>query len=404
MSNLILEGIKVLDLANENGVYCTKLLAELGAEVIKVEPPEGDSSRFILPFAGNETHKEKSIFHIFYNGGKKSITLDYKKAEGKDLFLKLVREADVLVETSKPGTMKGLGLDYETLKAIRPELIMCSITPFGQTGPYAQWNASSDIVPFAMSGPMYEMGIPGREPLQAGVNFAANLTGILALSGIISLISARAADGVGDYIDMSIFDAAGSWRGEAGGVVQNQGRIPHRAGSQGMFVPMNYYPCKDGFVQLVGSNKWDEFILWMKEYGIDVGHFDDPKYGGSNYYNDALVAERVDVDNLVAQLTRKYNKRDFMVEAQRRGIPTGASEEPASVLESPHYQSRNQFLEIEHPEIGTYKTTGNPMKFSEGELKLGVRAPLLGEHNVEVYGTLGLSAKEIGHFEELSII
>lgn len=404
MSNMILEGIKVLDLANENGVYCTKLLAELGAEVIKVEPPEGDSTRFIGPFTGNKKHVEKSLFHAFYNGGKKSITLDYKKSEGKELFLKLVKEADVLVETSKPGTMKKLGFDYDTLKTIRPELIMCSVTPFGQTGPYAQWNASSDIVPFAMSGPMYEMGVPGREPLQAGVNLAANLTGVLAVSGIISLISACAVDGIGDYIDMSIFDAAGSWRGEAGGVVQNQGIIPHRAGSQGMFVPMNYYPCKDGFVQLLGSNKWDELILWMKEQGIDTGRFDDSKYGGASYFNDALVAERTDVDALVTKLTMKYDKQDFMVEAQRRAIPTGASETPASVLKSPHYQARGLFLEVEHPEIGKYTTTSNPINFSESETRPGVRPPLLGEHNAEIYGKLNLSAAEINDLAEKSII
>ncbi|MGN0203339.1 MAG: CaiB/BaiF CoA transferase family protein [Coprococcus sp.] len=404
MSNTILEGIRVLDLANENGVYCTRLLAELGAEVIKVEPPKGDSTRHIGPFAGDEKDIEKSLFHAYYNAGKKSITLDIQKEEGRALFLKLVRDADVLVETSKPGTMRELGLDYETLKKEYPQLIMCSITPFGQEGPHAQWQASSDLIPYAMGGPMYETGIPGREPLQVGLNFTANMVSVLALTGIVSLISARAADGMGDYLDMSMFSAAATWRGEVPGVYQYYHKVTSRTGSQGMFVPYNYYACKDGYVQLLGSGKWDEFIQWMKEDGLDVGHFDDPKYGGPSYFNQNLVAEREEVNALVSRHTALHNKQSYMEEAQRRNIPVGASETPQSVLESPHYKERGLFVEVDNPEIGRYKTVANPIKFSKAELKVGGKPPVLGEHNAEIYGRLGLSAQEISTLKEQSVI
>lgn len=404
MDNTILGGIRVLDLANENGVFCTRQLAELGAEVIKIEPLEGDSTRKIGPFAEGEPQVEKSLFHAFYNGGKKSITLNLEKTEGKKLFLELVKQADVLVETSKPGTMEAKGLGYDDLKKMNPKLIMCSITPFGQEGPYSKWNASSDLIPYGMTGPMFETGVPGKEPLQLGLNFTANLTGVLATSGIIALITASAESGEGGYLDMSLFKAAGSWRCEYPGIYQYYNKITSRIGSQGMFVPMNYYPCKDGFVQLLGSSKWDQMIAWMKELNIDVGHFDEPKYGGPSYFNDALVAERSAVDALVTKLTLKYNKEDFMVEAQKRGIPAGASETPKSIMESPHYQARDMFVEVEHEPLGTYKTVGTPFKFSKADVNVGKRPPFLGENNEEIYKQLGLTTQDLAAYHAQHVL
>lgn len=404
MGNAILEGITVLDLANENGVFCTRMLAMLGAEVIKVEPLEGVSFRHNGPFFKNQKDPEKSLFHLFYDEGKKSITLNLNDPKGQEIFRELVKSADVLVETSKPGTMNKLGLDYDTLKKYAPKLVMCSITPFGQNGPYAEWNAASDIIPYAIGGPMYETGIPGREPLQVGLNFTADLIGVIAVSGIVALLYSRQIDGLGDYIDISIAEAAGTWRGECYGVVQNQHRIMGRAGSQGMFVPMNYYPCKDGYVQLLGAGKWEQCIQWMKEKGIDVGKFDDPKFGGPSYFNAELIKERDAVNALMTKLTMMYTKQDFMVEAQARNIPAGASETAFSVMESPHYKERGLFHTVHSPIIGDYRSTGSPLNFSDAVQIQGKAAPTLGEHNEEIYTRLGYSNEDLKNLATAGII
>ena len=400
----MLGGVRVLDLANENGVNSTKCLANLGAEVIKVEPPQGDGTRFIAPFAGGEKHAEKSLFHAHHNGGKKSITLDYTKGRGKEVFLELVKESDVLVETSSPGTMESIGLDYESLKKINPKLIMCSITPFGQKGPYAKWNASSDIVPFALHGAMFEYGSPGREPLQMGLNMVANGAGLYAVVGILSSLYARNIDGVGDYLDISLSKVMNSWRNVAHGLSQYTGSIPQRTGAQGMFAPSNFFECKDGYVYLVSSGHWSNLIEWMKEMGVDIGDKDDPKYLVDMGSNKHLFEEIDLVNQMVNELTRQFTMQECVEEGQRRAIPFGSLETPETMLGNPHYKAREMFVDSEHPVIGSYKATGSPIKFSGAEMNTAIRAPLLGEHNEEIYVNAGLTMSEILQLKEQAVI
>lgn len=405
MANTILDGIRVIDLTNENGVYCTKLLAQMGAEVIRIEPPQGDSIRFTGPFADEENAVETGLFHISNNAGKKSITLDITKSRGKDILLDLIRTADILVETSRPGTMENMELDYEHLQAIRPELVMCSITPFGQNGPYSGWNSSSDIIPFAMAGPMFEYGNPGREPLQIGLNFLANAVGVYAVSGIVALIYARASTGTGDYLDIAMYDVAGTWRNMAIGTCQIPPyTIPTRTGSQGGFVPFNYYKCRDGFVSISGITQWTQCIQWMKDKGVDPGDFEDPKYlpdAGFNKYRFEKVDE---FNQKMLELSIQYSKQEMMDEGQRRGVPVGTSETAATVFDSPHYKARGVFKVVEHPFIGSYKTVKSVVNYSATTMIDDVSAPLLGDHNDEVFQGLGLTEAEIVSLKQNAVI
>lgn len=406
MENTILNGIRVLDLTNECGAYCTRLLAQFGAEVIRIEPLEGDRMRHLAPFAKQDEGVENSLIHAFYNEGKKSITLDYTTKKGQEIFYKLVQTADVLVESFKPGTMKDWGFDYETLKGINPGLIMCSITPFGQTGPYAQWNSSSELIPFAMMGPMFENGIPEREPLQVGWNAAADGTAVCALTGILALLFARGEEQVGDYLDISVFEVVGSWRNLALGRVQMPPKYAaeQRSGSQGVFVPANYYKCKDGYVSMMASGKWTNLVTWMKEVGMDVGDKEDPKYLPGAGFNKYLWADVDNVNRMVSELCSKYTKLEMMEESQRRGIPVGMSETADTILANPHFKAREMFRQVDHPVIGSYMTTASQFHYDGPEMKVGVRAPFLGEHNDGIYKKLGLSDVAVKALHAESII
>lgn len=390
MRQKILENIMVLDLANEYGVFCSKLMADMGATVIKVEPPCGDITRKRGPFYQGREEMENSLFHAFYNAGKKSVVLDYTTEEGKETFKKLVRKADILLETSIPGTMEELGLSYENLKQVNPALIMCSITAFGQTGPYAKWNASSELIPFGMAGPMFETGDVDEPPIQLGYNFLSNGACMYALAGIVSLLIKRERTGMGDYVDISLFEVAGAWRGLALGEVQQAPdyKIARRRGSQGLMIPSNFYRCKDGHIFMMASGRWTQVIEWMKDKGIDVGDKDDPKYIPNQGFNKYLWQEVDEINRLIGELAALYDKKEMMEEGQRRRVPVGAAETAETVLDNPQYCARNFFTEICHPVLGTARYPGAAFGFSESKMEVSSPAPLLGEHTEEILCTI----------------
>lgn len=406
-NNGVLSGIRVLDMADEYGVYCTKLMAQMGAEVIKVEPLDGDSTRRIGPFAQDDSKSlEKSLFHAFYNEGKKSITLDYARPEGREVFLRLVRQADVLVETFEPGRMKELGLDYPVLKEVNPKLVMCSITPFGQEGPYSHYRASSDMVPFAMTGPMMEYGDPEREPLQLGQNILANGAGMVALAGISAVLYAREEDGQGDFVSVSLSEVAGTWRNMALGIPQmSPEHKPFiRMGSQGSFIPANYYKCKDGYVFIMASGKWAQCAKWLKDVGIDIGDKDDPKYLEDAGYNKYLWADADQVNEMMSELSLMYTKKDMMEEGQRRGVPVGTSETPDTVMQNEHFIARKMFHTVDSPAVGAYQTVAPGCTFSGMDTYAEEPAPLLGADNAEIFAAAGLTWEEIGRLQKAGII
>jgi len=422
MAQKILDHIVVLDMTDAYGAFCTKLMADMGARVIKIEPAGGDRTRFIGPFGGEKTI-ETGLFHAFYNAGKESVVLGetvpenkalpegngpdeemYMTGEKKAQLLRLAAHADVIVETFAPGTMASWGLGYEDLRKVNPDIIMCSITPFGQTGPCAGWRASSDMIPFALAGPMYESGKPEREPLQLGYNFMANGACMYALAGILAAVYAKEAGKGGDYIDIAVSEAAGAWRGLALGEVQQAPdyKIAVRRGSQGLMIPSNFYRCQDGYIFMMASGRWAQVVQWMKDKGIDIGDKDDPKYLPDQGFNKYLWADIDRVNAMIGELAACYKMQDMMEEGQRRRVPVGVAETTKTVLCSPQFNARNYFTEIEHPVLGRQKYPGAAFGFGASPMKTEKPAPLLGADTKAVFGWLEKMEKEAAQKPEAS--
>ena len=384
MSAKILENIRVLDIADEKGVLCGKLMADMGAEVIKVEAPGGDATRKVGPFYENGNEKE-SLFSAFYNAGKKSIVLDIT-ADDKDTFISLVKTADVLIETSKPGFMEKAGLSYDVLKKINPALVMCSITAFGHSGPWALWEAPSDMITYAAAGAMYEMGEADRPPIQLGYNLLSNGTCFYALTGIMAALVSRENTGLGDYVDISQFEIAGAWRGSELGFLQQAPdyKISQRKGSQGIMVPANFYKCKDGYAFMMASGRWPDVTAWLKDEGIDLKGKDDPKYLADQGFNKYLWAEIDEVNAMINELSGRYSMTEFMEEAQKRRIPVGSCETVKTILESRQFNARNYFTEIESPIFGKAKYPGKAIGFTAGGMNTSGPAPLPGADTQDI--------------------
>lgn len=401
-----LEGLRVLDLANEFGIYCGKLLAGMGAEVIKVEKPGGDSTRNIGPFHGDEPHPEKSLFFAYHNTGKKSITLNLEKKDGQEIFKKLVKTSDVVIETFRIGYMKRLGLDYDVLKGVNPQLIMTSITPFGQTGPHKDYLASSEIVPLAMGGLMFMNGEKSTPPIQAGNFLVGHVVSIYATVGALAAIHNRWFTGEGEHIDISMQECVASWLEGSYMLYQYPGhQIATRTGNEHPYVtPGKLYPCKDGYCSIGAPGRWNEVVVWLIDEGIDVGDLADPKYAGPDGERHLFNA-RPKVNQLMGELSKKYTKKELMLEGQKRGIPVTALEDAKNVyLEDQHLEVRGYFVEVEHPVIGKLKYPGPPFRMMESPWQVGGPAPLTGQHNEEVYGALGISKQEMAVLKVADVI
>lgn len=388
--NGIYEGKRVLEISDEKGMYCGKLLAEAGMEVIKIEPEGGDPQRLWGPFAGGIEDKERGLFWIYYNAGKKSITLDISSPEGQSVFKELAKDADIIIETLPVGEMAKYGLAYDDIRAINKKIIYCSMSPFGQNGPYAKWNSSSDMLAFAMAGNMYEAGLPGMnyEPLNIGRNFVNTAACCYAAVAILAYLRRVSATGEGIYIDTAAIEVAGLWKNEA---LANPQRFPYLAdrkktGSAGPFPPTGLFTCKDGGVYLVGMALWGPLADWMKEVGMDIGEFDGEKYRLANNANVDIMAHADEIMALVTELCSHYTKAELYNEGIKRHIPIVPMYSPQEVCEEEHYNERGYFVETDHPVAGKTKYPGAPARFTKTPLKVGDPAPLLGADNAEILG------------------
>ena len=388
----IYEGKRVLEISDEKGMYCGKLLTMVGMEVIKIEPKEGDPSRMWGPFAGHIEDKERGLFWIYYNTGKKSVTLDIYSEQGRETVKKLASEADVLIETLKPGKMAELGLGYEDIKSVNPKIVYCSITAFGQDGPYAQWNASSDIIPFALAGNMNECGRPGfgYAPLNMGRNFTYNAAGLYSAVAILAFIRQAVVTGEGAYLDTAAMETAALWRNED---MANGQRFPYKpdrkkVGSAPPFPPGGMYTCKDGSVFIVGMSQWEALSAWMKEADMDIGEFDDPKYKVKSNSNPDVCSHGDELNALVAELCTKYTKEELYQEGLKRHIPIVPMNSPEDVYKDEHFNERGFFVKVKHPVAGETNYPGAPAKLTVTPLTVDQAAPLLGSANEEILGNM----------------
>ena len=401
-----LSGVKVLDLSwHITGPYCTKLLADYGADVIKVERPgKGDPTRTMGPFFKDDPNPEKSGPFLHLNTNKKGITLNLKSATGKKILKQLAADADILVESFRPHVMPGLGLDYQALEKINPRLVMVSISSFGQTGPYRDFKAS-EIVEYAMGGEMYSTGIAGREPLKLGGNVIQYQAGTVAAVATLGAFYAAEDQGTGQHVDISIMETqAGSADRRImyilgyimAGVITTRWPPPREAVRM-LIMPQGVYPCKDGFVNTLSLPQW--WSRYIEALGMPELK-DDPRF--QNIYSAEAGME---FDAIWYSWLADHSKQELFDIFLKSKIASAPLNSPEDLLKYTQLKAREYFVEVDHPETGKITYPGAPFQMSETSWKIRQPAPLLGQHNEEIYcGLLGHTKQELVKFREGGII
>lgn len=386
MADQALSPLRILDLTHYvAGPFCTKLMAGFGAEVIKIERSKtGDNLRSIGPFYDDDPGMERSIPFLWLNTGKKSITLNLKTETGKEIFEELVRVADIVIENFSPGVMERLGIGYEALREIKPDIIMTSISNFGQTGPYRDYKAT-EMVEYAMSGLMYITGKPDQPPLTAGPSITQYTAGQTAYLASLVALFKRGVTGNGEHIDISIQESAIE-NGELALTNHlNRGDMPKRTPDH-PFSPWQTYPCKDGYAIVIGApmRRWHRVAKVVGEPKLTRRIFN--RMG-------QRTRGRKKIEKLIAPWLETNSGRDIYHNGQAEGLAFGYVASLAEALQSPQHQTRGFFEEIEHPIVGKYQYSGAPFRPSETPW-LSERAPLLGEHNEAVYSGIMDYSKE----------
>ena len=413
--DFLLAPYRVLDLTDDRGLLCGKILADLGADVIQIEPPGGSPARNIGPFYGDDPRPEKSLFWWAYAANKRSITLDLEQKDGRALLEKLVTEADFLIESNAPGYLEGLGLGYEHLAGINPKLVMVSITPFGQDGPYSTYQAT-DIVGMALGGFMYLTGDGDRAPIRISFPHFYLHGGAAGATAAMLAHTYRVATGQGQYVDVSCQQAVAKTLAHAPQIWDIEGVILKRMGvyrqtSGDNLVRINW-PCKDGYVNYMvqgGSVAYSTRALldWMKEDGFEVSDLDAVEWEELGY--GAVTPELMEQLNApLGKFFKGHTKAELVQGSLDRRILLFPVATPAALQGHPQLEARGYFKEIEHPELGVaVQYPGAFIKSGDGGDIAGIyrRPPLIGEHNVEIYqGELGLSSQEIQTLKRNEVI
>jgi len=410
-----LAGLRILELADETGQFCGKLLGDLGADVVKIEPPGGERNRHVGPFLDDIPHPERSLSFWYYNTSKRGITLSLETADGRRLFRRLAATSDVILETFPPGFPASLGLDYDSLSLQNPRVIMCSLTPFGQTGPWRDY-LSSDLLHMAAGGEMASTGYdqadaPNAPPIAPGGGNAWHMGGHFACMAIMAALVYRTVAGQGQYIDTSIHEACALtteaaianyiYRGE---VVRRQTGRHHAAGP----TPRTQFQAKDGtyVCALVGGRLNPKYIGELADlldsYGM-AGDLRDPKYK-----DPAVIAANTShiIDDLVANFIASLPAEEVYHAAQDRGFTWGVVRAPEALLDDAHLHDRGFWKEVEHPELGrSFVYPGEAAIYNGSPWRISRRAPLIGEHNIEIFGDeLGLSRGELSILAENRVI
>lgn len=387
MSQQALSGCRVLDLTHHiAGPYCTKILADYGADVIKVEVPEvGDAARQMGPFPGDRPDIESSGLFLYLNTNKKSITLNLKSAGGVEIFKSLVKEADIVIENFSPSVMPGLGLDYQTLKQLNPGLVMVSISNFGQTGPYRDYLAT-DLNIWGLSGILYECGDPDREPLKMGSNVSEYVAGLYSAFISLSALYHRDETGVGQHVDVSAWEALHTMQPSMTLVFSYAGFVRRRAG---IHFPWGILPCKDGYIGffLPTQVQWESLCVLL---GM-------PELRDKPEYETPLLREehRDEITAIIVGWLKDKLMEEVFHAAQELRMPLTVVPNPQQIFDLPQHKAREYFVDIDHPAVGKLTYPGAPFKLAETPWRSG-RAPLLGENNEDIYcGRLGYSKEQL---------
>jgi CoA:oxalate CoA-transferase len=384
-----LSGLKVLDLGHYiAGPFCTKLLAGLGAETIKVENPKGgDPARKIPPFFKDKPHIEGSGLFLYLNTNKKSITLNLKSATGIKIIKELAKWADILVENFSPRVMPGFGLDYSSLEEINSRLVMASISNFGQTGPYRNYKAS-DIVEYALGGVMYMSGEPDRAPLKHVGSQAQYQAGLNAFVASLAAAYMAKETGIGQQVDVSIMEVLNSID-EYGLITwEYQKQVYRRRGNIGGQHPWGLFPCKDGFIGIVvsGASAWARFIEMT-----GLSELTDEKFATAK----SRIDHRDELDAILIPWLLEHTKKELYHTGQLKRIAMSFPRTIKDLIDSPQHKARGFWVDIDHPITGRLTYPGAPGIMSETPYQVE-RAPLFGEHNEEIYsGLLGFGKRDL---------
>ncbi|MBN1849386.1 MAG: CoA transferase [Deltaproteobacteria bacterium] len=384
---------RVLDLTDEKGFLCGRLMADLGAEVIKIEPPGGDPGRSLPPFYKDDPHPEKSLYYLAYNASKKSITLDIETTDGQDIFKKLVKTADFVIESYRPGHMDNLGLGYEDLSRINPRVVVTSISPFGQTGPYRNFH-SFDLLCSAMSGHMFITGDPDRAPLHISLPQAYLLGSAEALMATMAAHYYRRKTGLGQHADVAIRDAMIKTTVNTVPMWEYKNEITKRGG---VFWTLRgekqrvLWPCKDGAVSFgmhgggFGAKTNRELVKWMDSEGmasdflktIDWENL-DMETATPELYNE--------LSDAILRFFQTHTKKELAREALDRGVMLSPVQTVADISESTQLEARDFWDEVEHWDLNVrIRYPGAFIQITETPCLKTTRAPHIGEHNEDIY-------------------
>ena len=383
-----LSGMRVIELAHiMAGPVCGLMLADMGADVIKVEKVPGgdDARRFVPPDIAGE-----SAAFMMMNRNKRGIALDLKQQSARDALLELIKTADVLIENYRIGTMDKLGLSYETLKALNPGLIYCEVSGFGRSGPYKD-RGGFDLIAQGMSGLMSITGEgPGRPPVKVGAPISDITAGILAAMGVVAAYTHKLKTGEGQRVDTSLFEAAITHTYWQSAICFATGMAPGPMGSaHPLNAPYQSFKSKDGWINIGAANQKN----WEAMLGvIEACELNDDERFSSNHARMANLAALVEILN--THICKKTTA-EWMALFEKSGVPAGPVLDVAQMHEDPQVIAREMVTEVEHPNAGTMKTIGLPVKFSKTPGKVINAAPLYGQHTCEVLTELGLASDSI---------
>ena len=374
-----LAGLRVLDLTGHRAQLCARLLADMGADVIKIEPPAGDDARRIGPFLDDLPHHDRSLFFWFYNLNKRSLTLDLNNSRGAAIALELARSADVVIESYPPGALDKMGLGWETLHRENPALVLCSITPFGQTGPYRDFNAD-DTVLTAMGGMLYVNGFPSRAPVRPlGLQAYHSSAYFGAISVMLSLL-ARDATSEGQWIDLSMQEAtAAAVEHVAAGYFERH-EAESRRGTLHWSRFFRVGKCRDGYIMHCTLGDWTSLIEWVKA-DSKAGDLEAPEY--HQVMHRFLMAEHL--FDILDDWAKDYPRAELIERAQLLRQPYATVRPPEALFDDEQLAARGFFVEVEHPELGRkFRYPGAPYVFTGTPWRVSRRPPLLGEHTGEI--------------------